>query len=159
MLLALLLAGCGGDGGGTSDTGTTSDTPSASGTPADPLVTQLDLLTATAAGGTVTTKPTALPDPRAVQEYAAQFRNDQLGGKIVAAARKVEVPDGYQLAAAVVAVGCEVPTAVEGGFVRGGVRVRATLPPSDKKCLAPTTSVALMLVPDRISGEQPAGGR
>jgi hypothetical protein len=149
LVLLLGLAGCG------------DDEPSRGDVQTDPtpVVTQVDLLTGTAAGGSVTTTPTMLPDDEAVLAYAGQFRNDVLGGEIVAAADEADVPAGQQLAAAVVAVGCEVPTAVEGTYATGSVHVEATLPPSDKKCLAPITSVALMLVPDWVSGAPQAGGR
>lgn len=150
LVLLLGLAGCGDDDPSRGDVQTD---------PPEPTVTQVDLLTGTAAGGSVTSTPTMLPDDQAVLDYAAQFRNDTLGGDIVAAADTAEVPDGQQLAAAVVAVGCEVPTDVEGSYDSGSVQVVATLPPSDKKCLAPITSVALMLVPDWVSGAPQAGGR
>ena len=152
-LLGLVLTGCGGDDG---DGGRIQEDPV-------PVVTQVDVLTGTSAGGSVATSATPLPDHQAVREYAAQFRNDVLGGEIVTAAEQAEVPEGQQLAAAVVAVGCEVPVEVEGSYEHGGdggqVRVSATLPPPEKQCLAPITSVALMLVPDWISAERPAGGR
>ena len=113
-----------------------------------PSVIQVALLTATSAGGEVTTKPTLLPDDAAVREYAGQFRSDQLGGDIIAAAAKAEVPDGQQLAAAVVAVGCDVPPQVVGSGSGDDLVVHAVLPsPSDKKCFAPITTVALVLVP------------
>jgi hypothetical protein len=136
-LVAVTLAGCGDDDSADGDVQTDPT----------PVITQVDLLTATAAGGSVTTTATELPDDQAVREYAAQFRNDQLGGEIVAAAEKAEVPDGQQLAAAVVAVGCEVPSDVAGTYVDGEVHVHATVPVTDKRCLAPITSVALMLAP------------
>ncbi|MBA2955958.1 hypothetical protein GON03_16595 [Nocardioides sp. MAH-18] len=149
LVLLLGLAGCG-DG-----------EPSRGDVQTDPTpeITQVDLLTGTAAGGSVTSTATVLPDDAAVQDYAAQFRNDELGGEVVAAADDADVPDGQQLAAAVVAVGCEVPTDVEGTYDGGAVQVSATVPRSDRQCLAPITSVALMLVPDWISGAPQAGGR
>jgi len=138
-LLALLagLAGCGGhtDGGLKPD-------------PAAAEVTQVALLTGTSAGGEVTTKPTELPDAAAVREYADQFRNDRLQGGIVAAAEKAEVPEGSRLAAAVVAVGCEVPARVVGTGTGADVAVHAVLPSPTKKCFAPITTVALVLLPE-----------
>jgi len=138
LLLLLALAACGSDvSEPANDAGDPSDSPAA--------VTQVALLTGTSAGGEVTTEPTPLPDAAAVQDYASQFRNDVLGGEIVAAAEKAEVPDGQQLA--VVAVGCEVPTEVVGTGTGADLAVHAVLPSSTKKCFAPITSVALMLVP------------
>lgn len=150
LVLLLGLAACGDDDPSDGDVQTD---------PPEPTVTQVDLLTGTAAGGTVASEPTVLPDDQAVLDYAAQFRNDELGGEIVAAADAAEVAAGQQLAAAVVAVGCEVPTEVVGRYDAGAVRVDAVMPPSEKKCLAPITSVALMLVPDGISGAPQADGR
>jgi len=147
LVLLLGLAACG------------DNEPSGGDVQADPTITQVDLLTGTAAGGSVTTAPTVLPDDQAVRAYAAQFRNDTLGGEIVTAAGEADVPDGQQLAAAVVAVGCEVPTTVTAAYADGAVRVHATLPPPDKKCLAPITSVALMLVPEGTTGAPRAAGR
>ena len=149
LVVLLGLAGCG------------DDEPSRGSVQTDPepTITQVDLLTGTAAGGSVATAPTVLPDDAAVLAYAGQFRNDELGGEIVAAADEAEVPDGQQLAAAVVAVGCEVPTTVTAAYADGAVRVHATLPPPDKKCLAPITSVALMLVPEGTTGAPRAAGR
>jgi hypothetical protein len=113
-----------------------------------PAVTQVALLTGTSAGGEVTTEPTVLADGAAVQEYADQFRNDELGGEIVAAAEKAEVPEGQQLAAAVVAVGCEVPTRVVATGTDEDVALHAVLPSPTKECFAPITTVALVLLPE-----------
>jgi len=139
LALLLALAGCG------SDDGTADDAkldPGVSG------VTQVALLSGTSAGGEVTTEPTPLADAAAVRAYADQFRNDELGGEIVAAAAKAEVPEGRQLAAAVVAVGCEVPTRVVGTGTDDDVALHAVLPSPTKKCFAPITTVALVLLPD-----------
>jgi hypothetical protein len=111
-----------------------------------PVVTQVALLTGTSAGGEVTTEPTLLTDAAAVRAYADQFRDDELGGEIVAAADGAEVPDGERLAAAVVAVGCEVPTRVVGTGAADDVELHAVLPAPTKKCLVPITTVALVLL-------------
>jgi hypothetical protein len=136
LVLLAALAGCGGhtDGGLKPD-------------PSAPEITQVALLTATSAGGEVTTEPTELPDAAAVRAYADRFRSDRLQGEIVAAADKAEVPGGRQLAAAVVAVGCEVPTKVVGTRTGADVALRAVLPSPTKKCFAPITTVALVLLP------------
>jgi hypothetical protein len=126
IVLLLALAACG------------SDTQDSAGEAPDPgvgpAVTQVALLTATSAGGEVTTEPTVLADAAAAREYADQFRNDELGGEIVATADKTEVPGDQQLAAAVVSVGCDV-------------ELHAVLPSPTKECFAPITTVALVLVP------------
>jgi len=136
LVLLLVLAGCGSE-------------PEADVlNPDEPAFTQVDLLSATAAGGEVTTQPTLLPDDAAVQEYAGQFRSDELGGEIIAAADQADVPEGQQLAAAVVAVGCEVPTKVVGTGEGDDLALHAVLPPSTKQCFAPITTVALVLLPE-----------
>lgn len=138
--LLLALAACG------------SEAPDSAGDAPDPgegpTVTQVALLTATSAGGEVTTEPTPLPDAAAVREYADQFRNDELGGEIVTAAADATVPEGQQLAAAVVAVGCEVPTRVVGTGTASDVELHAVLPSPTKECFAPITTVALVLLPE-----------
>jgi hypothetical protein len=139
LVLLAALAGCGDDTGHT-DGGLQAD-------PRTPEVTQVALLTGTSAGGEVTTEPTPLRDAAAVRTYADQFRNDELQGEIVAAAEKAEVPEGRQLAAAVVAVGCEVPTRVVGTGTDADVALHAVLPSPTKKCFAPITTVALVLLP------------
>jgi hypothetical protein len=138
LVLLLALAGCGSDEGHT-DGGLKPD-PSASEAA---QVTQVALVTGTSAGGEVTTALTVLADEAAVRTYADQFRNDGFQGEIVAAARKADVPEGQQLAAAVVAIGCEVPTKVFG--TEDDLRV--VLPSPTKECFAPITTVALVLVP------------
>jgi hypothetical protein len=135
LALLLTLVGCGSEESPAVD-------PGISG------VSQVALLTATSAGGEVTTEPTLLPDAAAVQEYAGQFRNDELGGDIIAAADKAEVPEDQQLAAAVVAVGCDVPLRVVGTGTGADVALHAVLPESTKKCFAPITTVALVLLPE-----------
>ncbi|MFC6046036.1 hypothetical protein [Nocardioides hankookensis] len=137
LLLLLALVGCGEkvhtDGGLKAE-------------PADE-VTQVALLTGTSAGGEVATEPTPLPDAEAVEKYAAQFRNDELQGDIVTTAEQTEVPDGQQLAAAVVAVGCEVPEEVVGTGSGDDLALHAPVPSPTKECFAPMTTVALVLVP------------
>ena len=113
-----------------------------------PAVPQVALLTGTSAGGEVTTEPTVLADDAAVQEYADQFRNDELGGEIVTTAAKTDVPEGQQLGAAVVAVGCEVPSRVVATGTDEDVALHAVLPSPTKECFAPITTVALVLLPE-----------
>ena len=137
-LLLLALVGCGSE----------SDGPTAGDdTPAVADVTQVALLTGSSAGGEVTTEPTPLPDDAAARAYAAQFRNDVLQGEIVSTANQTQVPDGQQLAAAVVAVGCEVPEQVVGTGSGDDLALHAPLPSPTKECFAPITTVALVLIP------------
>jgi hypothetical protein len=99
------------------------------------------------AGGVVTTRPTPIADKSAAIAYAADFRNDHLQGEIVDAVAGAEVPDGQQLAAAVVAIGCEVPTKVIGSGELDDITLRAVVPSPTKECFAPITTVALVLIP------------
>jgi len=138
IALLLALAACGSDQEPAND----------AADPGGPAVTQVALLTGTSAGGEVTTVPTVLADDAAVQEYADQFRNDELGGEIVTTAAKTEVPAGQQLGAAVVAVGCEVPTRVVATGSDDDVALHAVLPSPTKECFAPITTVALVLLPE-----------
>ena len=64
------------------------------------------------------------------------------------AAAATDVPDGQQLAAAVVAIGCDVPTRVVGHGTGDDVALHAVLPSPTKECFAPITTVALVLLPD-----------
>src|SRR4051812_5104069 len=139
LVLLTLLVGCG-DATGHTDGGLKPD-PSAA------EVSQVALLTGTSAGGEVTTEPTPLPDDAAAEEYAAQFRNDELQAEIVATAKQTVVPEGQQLAAAVVAVGCEVPEKIVGTGSGSDLALHAPLPSPTKQCFAPITTVALVLIP------------
>ena len=142
LALLLGLAACGSE-----------TTPDADILHAPPPVEQVALLSGTAAGGEVTSTPTRLPDDAAAQEYAARFGAAGLRGEIVAAVKRAEVPDGRQLAAAVVAVGCDVPPRVVGTGSGDDVGVRAALPsPNTKQCFAPITTVALVLLPEQEVG-------
>ncbi|MBB3041414.1 hypothetical protein [Nocardioides soli] len=140
VALVLLLAGGCDDRGG--------DAPGAAPDSLAPgEIIEVAILTGTSAGGRVTTEPTVLADEQAVRRYVERFRNDRLQGQIVRAAERARVPEGRRLAAAVVAIGCEVPTRVVGTSTGGETVVRAVLPSPTKQCLAPITSVVLVLVP------------
>jgi hypothetical protein len=141
LVLLLALVGCEDDRGGVD--GAPGVDPGVSG------VTQVALLSATSAGGRVTTAPTRLPTDAAVRRYAGRFRSDRLGGEIIAAADQADVPEGRQLAAAVVAIGCDVPPRVVGTGTGDDIAVHAVLPsPNTKQCFAPITTVALVLLPE-----------
>ncbi|QWF23405.1 hypothetical protein KM427_06690 [Nocardioides sp. LMS-CY] len=139
-LVLLLAGGCGDDRGG--------EAPGAAPASLAPgEIIEVAILTGTSAGGRVTTELTVLADEQAVRRYVERFRNDRLQGQIVRAAERARVPEDRRLAAAVVAIGCEVPTRVVGTSTGGETVVRAVLPSPTKQCLAPITSVVLVLVP------------
>ncbi|WP_345520427.1 hypothetical protein [Nocardioides conyzicola] len=140
VLLLLALVGCGSD----SDPGSSAGSGGSDGAP---QVTTVAMLTGTSAGGVVTTRPTPVADEAAAREYGAGFRNDRLQGEIVDAVAGADVPAGKQLALAVVAIGCEVPTKVVGTGTADAVTLRAVLPSPTKECFAPITTVALVLLP------------
>jgi hypothetical protein len=133
LLVLALLGGC------------ADDEPSAPlGGPAPP---SMSVVHATAAGGEVADEVTVLKDDAAVAEYAGRFRG-ALPDKIARAAAGLEVPAGHELVAAVVAVGCDVPTGVD----LVGEGADATFVPQKvvsphPECFAPVTTVALGVVP------------
>lgn len=170
-----LIAGCGDDEGGTvtdepapapstSETSTPetstpetdpSKTPSPSqGEPTGAVDFELvDILTETAAGGA--TAPTAIPlgDETTVVEFTSQFETDALRAKLMDIFRRTEVPDDKLMYAAVVAIGCDVPTevivsATDQGLVITGQKV----PSPNQECFAAMTSVAVVLVDASVAG-------
>ncbi len=161
-LLALLLltgaAGCGDDAG--EDAG--ADDPSTSGqeSPADPPTatdsgpagegavdfTEVVLMSETSAGGEVSSQPTVLDSPAAIDDFAGGLEG-RLADRIRAAALDAEVPDGRVLLGAVVALGCDVPPGVAVELTPEGLEITALKVTRPKReCFAPVTSVALVTV-------------
>ena len=105
---------------------------------ADPV-----LVHATAGRGEAAAEATELPDAAAVREYAAQF-DEILALKVQRAARGIEVGANEVLAAQVVAIGCDVPSAAA---YRDGAFVPTDVAPPRPECFAPVTTVALAAVP------------
>jgi hypothetical protein len=131
------LAGCGTDGGG-------SPAPDPGGSSYGEPV----LVSGTAAGGRVATRATMLPDEGSMLVYVRSFRQP-FATKLERAARRVAVAPDEQLAAAVVAVGCDVPP---GATVTEDADEDIVIRPDDvasprAECFAPVTTVALVAVP------------
>lgn len=139
MLLILpLLAACGtGHGGAASSSGGTHDVG----------YRVLQLVSAPRGGGVPTTALTWLSDDDASSQFAAQFAPD-LEAKLHQALAAPDVPTGAALFAAVVAVGCDVPTQVTAQTGMSGPMVSAAPAPSPaSSCRAPITTVAIVSGP------------
>lgn len=163
LLLLLVLTGCGGStddtaedasAEGTSSAPTDSTEPSSepSSEPEGKVDFRLvEMLTATAAGGTVSTAPTYLNDRSALKEFTQQFRTGELPGELKSAAvrpaGRMQTED-TELAVAVVSIGCDVPpgvTVIESGDALEIVPL--DVPDPLPECLAAVTSAALVEVP------------
>ncbi|WP_179664693.1 hypothetical protein [Nocardioides panaciterrulae] len=151
LLTAGLVAGCGADtasdpGASAGSTSTGSASPSPSTGPVDSTV--LALISQTAVGGRVDPHPTVLDSRAAVEQFAGRFRGGLLQGRLQQVLAKADLGDGRVPVAAVVAVGCDVPKAVDVQRTPDGLQVtaqpvRSPLP----ECLAPVTTVAVVAVP------------
>jgi hypothetical protein len=127
---------------------TASTTPSAS-LPSGAAVDFIEvaLLSRTGGGGTVDYRATILDDRAAVKRFGARFRSPALGNQLQVAIRKADVPEGQVLAAAVVAIGCDVPPGVVVQQLDDGLAIvpkEVTNPL--RECLAPVTTTALVAV-------------
>ena len=121
-----------------------------SGSAAEPRL--VELVSITAAGGTVTATPTPVAGEAARAAYLAEF-DARARGRLRRAFAAVEAPRADGLAAAVVAVGCVPPEDVwitSAGTARNGrtyeVSAAASKTP-DVQCFAPVTTVAVLLLP------------
>ena len=167
--VALLGAACGDDPG---DSGGTAGEPRASATgsaPSDrspgpepgtgqPGYRVIDIITVTAAGGSVDPDAVPMDDDAARQTFLGQFTAGDLATKVQAAVDRTDVPDGQRLYGAVVAVGCDAPTDVSVLYSPGGVSVTAAEVASPRpECLAAMTSVALVRV-DTTGAQLDGGG-
>jgi hypothetical protein len=169
LLLAGVLAACDDDSGGvardpaptsqtsptsptspTSQPSETSHTTSSSDAPTDGTVDfeLVTTLTETEAGGKVSQVAVPLAAGDDVQAFTAQFETDAMKARVQDEVQKTDVPDGMLLYGAVVAIGCDAPTAVNVSVDSAGVVVTAEKVPSPlQECFAPMTTVALVLVP------------
>ena len=158
LLVLLFAAGCGDETG----EDTRADDPSASGqespgdspTETDPGpagegavdFTEILLASETNAGGEVSTRPTVLDSPAAIEDFAAGLEGS-LADKVSAAAVDAEVPEGRVLVGAVVALGCDVPPGVGVERTEAGLDITALKVAKPKQeCFAPATSVVLLTV-------------
>jgi hypothetical protein len=154
LVLVLALGGCGDDTGGDA-TPPGSGSPRATSRPTDGSVEfdLVDTITVSSAGGTVSGVAVPMSDDAAAREFLAQFTNEQLAGQVQDAIAGTDVPDGHALYAAVVAIGCDSPdqvTVTDGGS--GPVITAVKVATPHLECLVAMTTVALVLVPDRVVG-------
>jgi hypothetical protein len=151
LLLVGVLAGCGDDEPGADQPGPTSTPPTDAPTTGDAVDFEVvEMITETAAGGTVDAGAAAVPlgDDTAVQEFTAQFTSEAMTTRVQDAVDKAAVSDDMLLYGAVVAVGCDSPGDVSVTAGDQGLVITADKVPSPKpECFAPMTTVALVLVP------------
>lgn len=149
-LTLVLLAGCGDE----TDTATDpSAAPTSASAETSPPTTPapesdewrlVDIVAGTAAGGSTSTEVTVVGDPDDLATFTDQFASEALAAEVAAAVEAADPQPGYVVAAAVVALGCDVPTEVTylDGVIRA-VKVPDPLP----ECFAPVTSVAIIEAP------------
>ncbi len=161
LLLTLLVVGCGGGDAGRADDPAadptrTSPSGPASGSPASPSSGAgtddgpaegwrlVEIVHATAAGGEVVTTPVPVSDSQALADFTSQFERPDLRREMQRVIRGAATPAGYQLVAAVIAIGCDVPPGVT--YVDGQVYPQKVAKPLGE-CFAAVTSVAILEVP------------
>lgn len=108
----------------------------------------LEIVSETAAGGTVSPELTPLPGPDELTAFTDQFESTAFREEVAAAVQEHEPREGFAVGAAVVAIGCDVPPGVsveaEGdGYTVAADEVADPLP----ECFAPVTTVAVVEVP------------
>jgi hypothetical protein len=150
----LLAAGCADAGDGTADDASPAEPTSAAtsdptSAPPSPEWTQVAIVHATAAGGTVSA-PVRVDTEEALDAFVAQFERPDLGEKVRSAVAGADVPDGHLPAAAVVAVGCDVPPGVSVVTDRELRVVPHKVASPLKECFAPVTSVAVLTLDESL---------
>lgn len=144
LLGSLALAGCGDEKAG----GEADDDPRG------PVEFELvEMVTETAVGGMVSPGAVPLADMSAVQQFTGQFEDDRMETRLVQLVDGLEVPEDKAAYAAVVAIGCDIPTEVTVTSTDTGIVIE-TVKPSLKpeECFAPMTSVAVVLVDESVVG-------
>jgi len=135
---ALLLAGCGDEGGSTA--------PPPASTAPGPGWSEIAIVTGTAAGGTVSTEVVPVDTQAALDAFVGQFERSDLADRVVDAVSGASIPEGWVPAAAVIAVGCDIPPGVVVDD-RDGFTVHADqVDQPTQECFAPMTSVAVIAV-------------
>ena len=144
LLLATLLLAGGGDDSDSGD-GLGEPTPSSQGpTGQSGEGWQLvEIVHATAANGEVSTTPTPITDEEQVASFSAQFSRPEMQREIERVVRGNAPAEGFQLVAAVIAIGCDVPPGVT--YVDGEIKPLKVSKPH-VECFAPVTSVAILAV-------------
>ena len=156
LALALLLTGCGSGGGGDGGDGSADraddGTPTDAGSPTPGPVefTLVAMVSESAVGGTVSAEAAVLDSEAAVDEFAAQFEDQRMGESLKAEIAGADVPEGQTVAGAVVAVACDAPEQVFVEHTDRGLAITGSKVVTDKQCLVPVTSVALVAVEDGL---------
>lgn len=113
----------------------------------------VEMITETAVGGMVSPGGVALTDGAAVAQFSGQFDDDQMQVRLSQAFADLEVPDDKAAYAAVVAIGCDVPPGVTVTSTDTGILIEGTKPTGKPvECIAPMTSVAIVLVDESVVG-------
>ena len=113
----------------------------------------VEMVTETAVGGEVDPQAMPLGDIVAVQGFSTQFTDEAMKTRLTNILDRIKVPDGKALYGAVVAVGCDVPLGVIVTSTDSGLEIEAQpIPSPQKECVAPMTSVALVLVDEDVVG-------
>jgi len=144
LLSALVLAGCGDDrSAGEADT-----------EPRGPIDHELvEMVTETAVGGMVSPGAVPLADANAVHNFSAQFEDDRMETRLLQLVDDLDVPDDKATYAAVVALGCDLPSDVAVTSTDTGIVIQAKKSITKPvECLAPMTSVAVVLVDESVVG-------
>jgi hypothetical protein len=142
LLAALLVSGCGDD-----TTGQAEDDPPATESSGQVEPSDVVFVSESAVGGNVLTTATTIDSDRAIAKFSEQFDDERMGEALQTEADKIEVPDGDALVAAVVALACDAPTEVSVERTPAGLQVSSPSVKTDKQCLVPVTTVALVTVP------------
>jgi len=147
LAVLILLAGCGSESSGASDgSEPTSGAPTTSAS-AEPQT--VGIVSATAAGGRVDLNAVPIDDDQSKQAFAAQFEQGAMYERIMKVIGAATIPESYTLMAAVVAIGCDVPTSVTATQKDEGWVLEPVMPGKTmQECFAPVTSVAVVAVPD-----------
>ena len=143
LLGSLVLAWCGDETPGEADD-----------EPRGPIDFELvEMVTETAVGGMISPGAVPLADVSAVQQFSGQFEKDRMQTRLVQLVDELVVPDDQAAYAAVVAIGCDAPTEVTVTSTDTGILIEAVKPTTKPvQCLAPMTSVAVVLVDESVVG-------
>lgn len=115
--------------------------------------TLVQVLSETAVGGMVSPGAVALTDMGAVQQFTGQFEDDRMQVRLANTFGDLEVPEDQAAYAAVVDIGCDPPTDVTVTSTDTGILIEPVKPTTKPvQCLAPVTSVAIVLVDESVVG-------
>lgn len=147
VLLAASLAACGGEAADerAEDGAVGTDAGVGEGAGA-PVVLRERLVTATDAGEGPGEVAVPVGDDAALAGFTADF-TEGFASDVVEAAAALEVEGDEELAAQVVAIGCDEPTSVAARRTPAGVVLEpGPLPSPGRQCFAPMTTVAVVVL-------------